>query len=93
VAATFAVAAAIALLAWSPMLVNSMRSAPRPQMGSAAQDVPTYVRIGVTEPVRRRAGGGWYTPSLVSQVRMAPLPGPYSPLVVQPPIRRVSSEY
>ena len=91
-AAALAVAAAIALLAWSPLLMDGERSAP-----TAADVTPSQY-----QPLRLQAPSSaaeWYTTIPVGATLAshngvmfisAPsvAPGPYNPLVVQPPVSR-----
>jgi hypothetical protein len=94
VAAALAVAAMIALLAWSPLLVQRMTGA-----ASAPQALaPSYQPLGYLPPTLGDAG--WYTTipagvpvpaagALTLIGRPAIEPGPYNPLIVQPPVRAV----
>ena len=92
VAAALAVAAMIALLAWSPLLVQRMTDAapqasaqafqPLGPVPSALGDASWYTTIPVGVPVT--AAG-----AMMLIGRPAIEPGPYNPLIVQPPVRAV----
>lgn len=103
-ATALAVAAAIALLAWSPvMFIQS--SAPEATTPAAASlmdvSAPSYDAINAVPLLGQNS---WYpvaTPPAPahqsSSTILASFPGPYSPLVVTPPahrsVRQVSTEY
>lgn len=100
-AATFAVASMIALLAWSPLILGGAGPAP----GMQATAAPPRPEPAVLPPPRLLDGEDvWFplpaqplgTSDLIAT--LAAFPGPYSPLVVQPPVhgggvRTVSSEF
>ena len=95
VAAALAVAAMIALLAWSPLLIQRATTA-----ASVAQErvEPSYQPLGYNTP--EMGIPQWYTTIPVGTPvtaagaatligRQAIEPGPYNPLIVQPPMRAV----
>ncbi|MGH7446102.1 MAG: zf-HC2 domain-containing protein [Longimicrobiales bacterium] len=96
-AAALGVAAVIALLAWSPMLVV-------PDAGTAAasfeQAAPAYF---ASDAVPLFTQSAWYpmtmpaAPAHQTSATLAMFPGPYSPLIVTPPahrsVRPVSAGY
>jgi anti-sigma factor RsiW len=94
-AVALGVAAAIALLAWSPMLVDN-GSAPM----VASQSFQPEPATDLTTP--RFGADAWYplslplAPAHQPATLLAAFPGPYSPLVVTPPahrsVRSVSTE-
>lgn len=106
--ATFAVAGLIALLAWSPLLIGT---ADEPGAIAAAErqpqrhTVPTLPALPAPTPLLSGAGDLWEPAGAVSPLSsgemsriLAAFPGPYSPLVVTPPVhgravRTISSEY
>jgi len=78
--ATLAVAASLALLAWSPLLLRE-RTAPREF---------TAVPDAVIDPLFH-GGDAWYPAPVRAPAPMATLasmPGPHSPLIVSPPVHR-----
>lgn len=95
-AAALGIAAAIALLAWSPVLMTrsdpGATTAARESVGPAPWNTASLL----SEP-------GWYPVSMPAAFAhesaglLAVFPGPYSPLVVSPPahrsVRTVSAEY
>lgn len=99
-ATALAVAAAIALLAWSPvMFIDS--SAPESAAAESDAPAPAAEPFGIVPLLGQNT---WYPvagPSApatqASSTILASFPGPYSPLVVTPPahrsVRRVSAEY
>jgi hypothetical protein len=102
VAATFAVASMIALLAWSPVFVGGDRQS---DFRVATERPQAEPRVQPSAPL---LGGGedlWFPLPAAEPLRssdliatLAMFPGPYSPLVVMPPVhggavRAVSSEY
>jgi anti-sigma factor RsiW len=102
VAATLGVAAAIALLAWSPMIMDTgepaVRAVAAPASTGAAE--PAYAAVGAVPLI---VESSWYPvtppdgPAHYAASVMAAFPGPYSPLVVTPPahrsVRTISTEY
>jgi hypothetical protein len=98
-AATFAVASVIALLAWSPMLFSG--SEPAPVRTASEQEEPAWLtatpltsRDDLWSPAPAAELLGGTDPRAI----LAAFPGPYSPLVVMPPVhggtvRTVSSGY
>lgn len=87
-AAALAIAAAIALLAWSPLLVT--RAGTRSATAAATASVEPIIERRV--PLFDQAA--WYpvapvtAPAHQSSAFLATFPGPYSPLVVTPPVYR-----
>jgi len=96
-AVALAAAAAIALLAWSPLLMQGEVDAPAPATA------PVTVMPQPVDDARPFGEQTWYPMTLpVAPVHqpdglLAMFPGPYSPLVVTPPahrsVRTVSSEF
>jgi hypothetical protein len=96
-AAALGIAAAIALLAWSPLLME--RSAPG--MAASARVESSAQDSWSAAPLLSQTS--WYpvsmpaAPAHESVGLLAAFPGPYSPLVVAPPVHRsvrtVSAEY
>lgn len=99
-AAALGVAAAIALLAWSPMIMTGARD---DVAATAVEESTTVASIGVQGAVPLFSQSAWYpitmpaAPSHQPSALLAAFPGPYSPLVVTPPahrsVHRVSTEY
>lgn len=97
-----AIAAMIALLAWSPLLLSndapSMSSATTAMMSSASMAGGAATVAGVAGGVSvARLGGGapfagrtaWYrVPATSSSAMFVAFPGPHSPLIVTPPAHR-----
>jgi hypothetical protein len=106
--ATFAVAGVIALLAWSPLLLtenDDVAVTSVPAVRTIADAEAPLSQLPQHTPLLSSTRDVWQPlPSLSSlsngeTVRvMAAFPGPYSPLVVQPPVhgrsvRTISTEY
>lgn len=90
-AAALAIAAAIALLAWSPLLVQRTTA---PGMPATAAASPR-ASVPIAQPsVPLFDQSAWYpvplavTPAEHPSALLAAFPGPYSPLVVTPPVHR-----
>jgi anti-sigma factor RsiW len=97
-AAALGVAAAIALLAWSPMLVRSGGGMP----ATATLQESVGDTHGAFNAMPLFSQSTWYPTALPAPAHqpsglLAVFPGPYSPLVVTPPahrsVRAVSAEY
>lgn len=91
ISTALAVAAMIALVAWSPVLIA--------ERGTSVPSEAT-VRAGImTRGAASFTGSStWYSvPATTSNAMLAAFPGPHSPLVVTPPthrrVRTVSAEY
>ena len=98
-ATAFGIAAVMALLAWSPMLVSDERR----MAAVPAFEVRDDGAYDAFEPMPLVSQNGWYPMTMPAapvhqpHAVLASFPGPYSPLVVTPPahrsVRTVSSEY
>lgn len=98
-AAALGVAAAIALLAWSPIL-TTLADDDSPAAAALEQSADDTYGAFVTGPLFSQ--NSWYptrmpAPAHQPSALLAAFPGPYSPLVVNPPahrsMRTVSTEY
>ena len=98
-AAALGVAAAIALLAWSPVLMKSDEAA---MSRAATLDESAGAAYSAFSTVPLFSQNSWYpttmpAPEHQPSALLAVFPGPYSPLVVTPPahrsVRTVSTEY
>ena len=99
-AATLGVATAIALLAWSPMIMTGARD---DVATGAARENATVAATDAYGTVPLFSQSAWYPMALPAAPAhqpsglLAAFPGPYSPLVVTPPahrsVYRVSTEY
>lgn len=97
-AAALGVAAAIALLAWSPMLMSSGDG----MQAAATLEASAGETYGAFNVVPLFSQSSWYPTTVPAPAHqpsglLAVFPGPYSPLVVTPPahrsVRTVSTEY
>jgi hypothetical protein len=103
-AATLLVAAVIALLAWSPVVLqDGLRTGAAGSASLAGTGADTdfsdvdYVPVAAGSTPAFMDAGTWYPLPAPYATRLAAFPGPYSPLVVTPPahraVRTVSSDY
>jgi hypothetical protein len=102
VAATFAVASMIALLAWSPVFLGSDEQT---ESRVAAERPGAERNVQLTTPLLGGSEDLWFPLPAAEPLRSSDLiatlawfPGPYSPLIVMPPVhggavRAVSAEY
>lgn len=106
--ATFAVAGLIALVAWSPLLLSTGEpgeTTAAAETRPAREALPDVPSLPVRAPLLSGAGDLWEPGTAVSPLSsgemariLAAFPGPYSPLVVTPPVhsravRTISSGY
>lgn len=106
--ATFAVAGLIALLAWSPLLLdgaNEPGTIATAERATPRNPAPGLPPLPARTPLLSGAGDLWEPAAAVSPLSsgemvriLATFPGPYSPLVVTPPVhgghvRTISSGY
>ena len=97
VGVVFAVSALVALAAWAPLLLQRTSAAP-----AIVAETPPAIETISTEPP---AGGPqpsfdlWYGANVTARADLpeaSAMPGPYSPLIVEPPdvgVRRVMTTY
>lgn len=100
IVATLGIAAALALIAWSPLLLSRADRAPTTTARAATELYGEAGYAAATGPLLVESA--WYPvgtpqlPTYQAAAVLATFPGPYSPLIVTPPahrsVRTVSSE-